>query len=205
MTFCRYPCSPRFTADDGKPRHIIRIVFNIFGNQVQPIVLACFEAGNRRGASLMSGNLSGSGRTGHFNRSSRGKMFRQPLTALRQCLRLAIDLGDLRSRALTQQTVMNPHPNLAANPGRLSRQHVERVGDSSVRGIFEWNNAQVGESSIDFFEDCRNRRHRRKFDTLSETLNRRQMAVTVLRPQIGNLRGFDKVARPAGDLTKNGP
>jgi hypothetical protein len=71
---------------------------------------------------------------------------------------------------------MNPQADFGANLElRQAHEHVQGVGDSPVRGIFQRHDAEIGMAPVHFFEYCGNASHSHELDRLTETLDGRQM------------------------------
>ena len=91
---------PGLLADDREPSQIARLVFDVGGQHIQPVVHAGLHAGDRRRARLVLGQLGGRRGAGDFDRARGGQVLGQPVAALRQGLRLAVDLVDFVARHL---------------------------------------------------------------------------------------------------------
>ena len=81
-------------ADDGESRGIAGHVFDVFGEHIEPVMHARLPAGDRRGMRRFSGRLGGAARAGHLHQPGIRQVAGQPVAALREGLRPAVDLRD---------------------------------------------------------------------------------------------------------------
>ena len=89
-----------------------------------------------------------------------GQVLGQPVAALADRLRPAVDLLHLRPRTLRQQRMMDVHLDLAADPHRQPGEHVQRVGDAAVGRVLDRHQAEIGVSLVDLLEHGGNGPHR---------------------------------------------
>ena len=76
--------------------------------------------------------------------------------------------------AIRQQVVMNPQADLGANfELRQPHEHIQRVGDSAIGGVFQRHDAEIGMTAVDFLKDGRDAADPNKFDGLAKALDRR--------------------------------
>ena len=113
---------------------------------------------------------------------------RQPIAALRQRLRLAVDGAHVVARADAEQAMVNPQRQLAANSHGRAREAIERVGDAAVGRVLHRHDAELRLAAFDFFEHGRDRADRHQLGRLAESLDRGQVAERELRSEIGDAK-----------------
>ena len=129
----------------------------------------------------------------------------QPVAALRQRLRLAVDAANLLLLAVGHQVVMNLQPHLGADHQvRHAQEHVERVGDPAVGRVLHRHDAEIDVAAIDLLEDGGDAADAQELDRLAEALDGGEMAVTVFRAEIGDLEHLLQGPRAAHDLAEDG-
>jgi hypothetical protein len=89
-------------ADDGEPGDVVLVVFDPLGDHVQSVIRRRLQAGDGRGSRFFRCQLSGGGRAGQLDQPRQGHVLGQPVAALRQGLRLAVDLLDVSSFAAAE-------------------------------------------------------------------------------------------------------
>ena len=132
-------------------------------------------------------------------------MLRQPIAALRQRLRLAVDRLHAVSRADAQQAMMNSQRQLAADAHVRPREAIERVRDAAVGRVFHRHDAELGLPALDLFEHGRNRADRHQLGPLAEPLDRRQMAEREFGPEIRDAQSRLHGPRAADQFAKDRP
>jgi len=123
----------------------------------------------------------------------------QPVTALRQRLRLAVDAADLRLLAVGQQVVVHADADLGTDPDlRHADEHVERVGHPPVGRVLQRHDAEIDVLAVHFLEDGGDVADRHEVHRLAEARQRGEVAEAVLRPEERHLE--HPLQRPrAGD------
>ena len=121
-----------------------------------------------------------------------GQVLGQPIAALRQGLRLAVDLAHVGPRALAQQRMVDSQLHFAANPHPHPREHVERVGHAAVGRVLDRHQPEIRLLPVDFLEHGGDAADRHELDALAEAMDRRQVAETVERPEKGDARLADQ-------------
>jgi len=113
----------------------------------------------------------------------------QPVPALRERLRLAVNPADFGLVAVRQQVVVHAHPHLGANANlRHADEHVKRVGDSAVGRVFQGHHAEVDVTAVDLLEDGGDVADRHVLDRLAESVQSGEVAEAVLGPQERDLQ-----------------
>ena len=153
--------SSALVADDGEPGHVVGLVLDVFGEDVQVVSRGGGPAGDGGGEIFALGELGGGGGGNHLDLGRLRQVLAQPVAALRQGLRLGIDPPDLAPVGPPQQAVMNPQPHFGADldVGELDK-HVERVGDPAVGRVFQRHQAELDVAAIDVFKYGRDRADR---------------------------------------------
>ena len=82
---------------------------------------------------------------------------------------------------------MQPH-FAADDQMRHTHEHVERVGDPAIGRVFDRHDAEIDVAAIDLLEDGGDAADADELDRLAEALDGGEMAVTVFRAEIGDLR-----------------
>ena len=101
---------------------------------------------------------------------------------------------------------MNAQPNLGADLQlRQAHEHVQRVGDPAVGGVFQRHDAEIGMAAVDLLEHGGDAADAHELDRLAEALDGRQMAEAVLRAEVGDLEHLLQGPRAAHDLAEDGP
>ncbi len=95
--------------------------------------------------------------------------------------------------------------DLGTDPHTVAAEIVQGVRDAAVGGVFQGDQAVIGQPPVDFFEDRTDRADRQKFDRLPETVDGRQVAVAVKGPQEGDPQDLFDRSRTTDDLAKHGP
>ena len=113
-------------------------------------------------------------------------MFGQPVAALRQGLRLAEHFLHFGSGAFRQQVMVNPQLNFATNPHRQTGEHVQRVYDSPIRRVFQRHDAELSVAATKFLKHGGDGGHRGQLTTLAKMVDRGEIRVAVLRPEVGH-------------------
>ncbi len=103
-------------ADDGEARLVVGEVFDVAEEDAQAIFHRRLPAGDRRGARLLLSQLGGDRGAGNILEIGVRQVLAQPVAALRQRLRLAVDAANHLLLAVGQQIVVDP----AAEPPRRS-------------------------------------------------------------------------------------
>ena len=88
---------------------------------------------------------------------------------------------------------------------RWSDEHVERVGNAAVGGVFERDEAELDVSAVHFLEHGGDRADRDVLDGVAELGDRGQMTVAVVRSQEGHAQGSLQGAAAAHELSKDEP
>ena len=84
-------------------------------------------------------------------------MLREPATALRERLRLAVDLAYRQSVRNREQVMVDRQEHLAADLKRTFDEIEHRVDDPSVGAVLDRNHAVSRLSPMDLFKNRRNR------------------------------------------------
>ena len=118
----------------------------------------------------------------------RGQVLGQPIPALADRLRPAVDLFHLRPRTLRQQRMVDVHLDLAADPHRQAGEHRQGVGNPPVGRVLDRHEAEIGMSLVDLFKHGGNGPNGHELDATPKTMNGSQMAVAVKRSEKGDPR-----------------
>ena len=172
--------------DHGKAGGIARDVLDVFGEHVEPVVNTSLAAGDGGCILPAGGHFGGHAGTGHLDEPRGGEVTGQPVAALGERLRAAVDLLDRRAVARCEQRVMNPQRHLGADLDRQPREVVERVGDSAIGGVLERHDAEVGVTGLHLFEGGRDAGHRHEVDGTAEPVEGREVAVGPGRAEMGH-------------------
>ena len=147
-------------ADDGETRHIVAIILDTLGNNLNAILHGRLLAGDCSDSRLVSGELSGGRSAGDFDQPGMRHVAAEPLAALRQGLRLAVNLDDFAAGTACQQVMVDADLHFTANADRQPGEHVERVDNASVRAVLDRDDAELDMAAVDLFEHCGNRANR---------------------------------------------
>ena len=84
--------------------------------------------------------------------------------------------------------MMDPERHLGTDLHWQPRQVVERVGDPTIRRVFQRHDAIVGVAGVHLFEGCRDAPHRHEFHGTAKTVEGGQVAVGPRRAQMGDAK-----------------
>src|SRR5262249_39395572 len=128
----------------------------------------------------------------------------QPVTALRQRLRLTIDAADLRLAAVGKQVVMDSQPDFRADFDLWQPcEHVEGIGDPAVGRGFQRDNSVIRVPAVDFLEYRGDRADAQKLDRRTKPLDGGQVAEAILRAEVAHLENALERPRAAHQLPVN--
>ena len=166
------------------------LVFDVLGQDVEPVGLGRGAAGHRGGELLALGQLGGGGRRDDLDLGRLREVLAQPVAALREGLGLGIDPPDLAPLAASEQAMVNPQPDLGPDlqVGELD-EHLERVGDPAVGRVLQGDDAELDVPAVDLLEDGGDRADGDVLDGLAKFRHRGQVAVAVLGTQAGDAQG----------------
>ena len=173
-------------ADDGESRGVAGDVFDIFSEHIEPIVHARLPAGDRRGVRCFGGRLGCAARARDLDKSGIRQVAGQPVAALGESLRSAVDLRDPGAVAGGQERVMDSERHLGTDLHWQPRKVVERVGDPTIGRVLQRHDAVVGVAGVHLFECCRDAPHRHEFHGTAKTVEGGQVAVGPCRAQVGD-------------------
>ena len=98
--------------DDGEPGDVVHLVFDVLGEDVEPVGLGRGAAGDGGGELLALGELGGGGRRDDLHLRGLRQVLAQPVAALRKGLRLGVDPAHLAPLAPAEQAVVDSQPDL---------------------------------------------------------------------------------------------
>ena len=144
---------------------------------VEPVDRRGVLAGDRGGARLGGGETRGFGVARHGDAWHGGQMAREPLHALRERLRVRIDLASPRpARARsTSRFCCDAQLDLAADRKRRLAHEIERAADGAFGRILDRHDRVVGLPAFGRAEHVVDRRERLGVDELTEMLRHRRV------------------------------
>ena len=160
---------------------------------------------DRRGAVLITRATRRFGIAADRHALDARQMLIQPLTALRQRLRMRADAHDLlQALHAAHQVLTDAQLDFAADLQRRVQEHVERVVDRAFGGVLDRHHAEVGVPGLHFFEHFADRRQRQRAHRMTEMLEHRLLRERAFRPEERDLerlllrqaRGHDLAEQP---------
>ncbi len=134
-----------------------------------------------------------------------GQVLAQPVAALGQRLRFAVDAANHLLLAVGKQIVVDFQPNFRADRQlRQAHEHVERVGDAPIGGVFQGHDAKIDVAAVHLLENGGDAADTHVLDVLPKPFDGGQMAITVFRAEISDFENLLQCPRAAHDLAKDG-
>src|SRR5262249_17786176 len=140
-------------ADDREARLVIRRVFDVGEEYAEAVADGGLATGDGGGAGFALSQFGGGRRARDFMETGVRDILTEPISALRERLRLGVNAADFCLLAISQQVVMNAKPDFSTNLElRQSHEHVQGVGHPSVGGVFQGHHTKISVAAIDFLE-----------------------------------------------------
>ena len=158
-------------AEHPEPGRVVRLVLDVRSEHTQTVDRRGDLAGNRRRAGLLRGEPRRLGVARHRNSRRTRQVSREPLRALRQRLRVRIDLAySLDGRFLRQEVLLDAQLDFAADR-KLGRIHeVERPADGTLGRVLDGNDGVIRLARLAGAKDLVDGCVRQCIDELSEML-----------------------------------
>ena len=174
-------------AQHQKARGVVRIVFDVSGDQLEAVARNGDIPGDRRGAGLLRRQARRLRIACHGYALGIGQLAVQPLVALRQRLRVGIDARDLLQQTrLGHQILAHAQHRLGADHERSAEQKIVRAVDRPFARIFHRNHAVIHAAGLGLAEHFVDGTAGMRAHVAAEHLQHRHLAEGAGRAQIGH-------------------
>ena len=190
--------------DDGEASDVILVIFDAFGDDGDVVLNGGLSAGDGCDVGFIAGQLGGGGGAGDFDQPGMWHVAGEPVAALGERLRLAVDFGDFAAITAGEEVVVDVHEYFAADSQRQSGEHVESVDDASVGAVFDGDDTEVDVSAVDLFEDRRDGADGDEVGGFTESRDCGLVGEAELWSEVSDADLPDSLAAGAEEGTKNG-
>ncbi len=191
-------------AEHQKARGVVGVVLDRSRERVQAVALAGGLAGDRGRARLLRRTLRRLGVRRHRHALDVRQVLREPAVALRERLRVRIDLSDGAQAFLSREEILlHPQLDLAADAKRGGDEQIERAPDHALGRVLGRHHRELRGAGLAAPERLVDRGHRHGVDRRAEMLAHRLLAEGALGPEVGDADRLLQAAAGRDDLAEH--